>query len=166
MKPPHIRAFGFTLIELVIVVIILSTLSAIALPRVVDMRQRSRVAVIEGVTGTMRSTIHTIRMKARVTGLSPVASNPSSSSDQTSFVIETELGTSEVDWRNLCPESQAEVGDALSMGDYISLPSSSGDLIVAIDNQYTRVGYDLDPGGCFVSYDSFACSVTTDLTGC
>ena len=88
-------------------------------------------------------------------------------------MIETEVGRSEVDWRNLCPESQAEVADALTMLDYISLQaSSSGSLRTFVDNRFTRVGFNLpsDPGpGCYVEYDSFGfpdCTVTTVTAGC
>jgi len=165
MNPKYSKMFGFTLIELLLAVIILAILSAFALPRFVDLRQNAKTAVVEGVAGTMNSTVHIVQMKARASGLSPVSSNPGGSS-QTEFVIDTELGSSEVDWRNLCPESQAEVGDALSMADYISMSDASGELIVDVDNRYTEVGYDLSSGGCYVSYDSFACTVTTDLIGC
>lgn len=158
-------AAGFTLIELVLVTVILSILAAFALPRVVNLESTARAAVLESVAGTMHSTINIVKLTARAQGLSPVATNPGGT-EQLNYAIETEAGISEVDWRNLCPESQAEVGDRLTMADYISMSHPDGDLLVDINNQSTTVGYNLAPGGCFVTYDSFACSVTQVLTSC
>ena len=172
-KVGHTRlSGGFTLVELVLVIVILGVLAAVALPRFVALSSEARVATINAVAGAMKSTVGIVRSKAYVSGLSPAASNPGGS-NQLDYVIETEVGRSEVDWRNLCPESQAEVADALTMLDYISLQaSSSGSLRTFVDNRFTRVGFNLpsDPGpGCYVEYDSFGfpdCTVTTVTAGC
>ncbi len=119
----------------------------------------------------MRSTIQIIRSAAIVNGISITTSNPG---NQSAYLIETEIGTSEVDWRNLCPESRAELGNALSMVDFINL-SSSGDLSTVVTNRYTLIGYDIQgsgaptTNGCYVTYDSFgdpSCTVTAVLTDC
>ncbi|GAA3915044.1 hypothetical protein GCM10022277_06990 [Litoribacillus peritrichatus] len=134
---------GFTLIELVMVIVILGVLSAFALPRFADLSSSAKIATLQGIEGSMRATISIIRSKAYVNGLSITSSNPG---DQSAYIIETEAGTSEVDWRNLCPESQAELGDALSMIDHIDL-SESGGLTKIVNNQYTRIGYDIRGSG-------------------
>jgi prepilin-type N-terminal cleavage/methylation domain-containing protein len=48
---------GFTLIELVIVIVILGILAAVAIPKYEDMREQARVATMKGQLGSIRSAI-------------------------------------------------------------------------------------------------------------
>jgi len=146
-------------------------LVAFAVPKFGDLSSSARVATLESIEGAMRSTISIVRSKAHVNGLSIAAANPPS---QAGYIVETEAGTSEVDWRNLCPESRAELGDALNMADHIDL-SESGDLTTIISNRYTRIGYDIQgsgpptANGCYVTYDSFGdpnCTVSLVTADC
>lgn len=161
---------GFTLIELILVIVILGILSAVALPKFSDISSTAKTATIEGIAGAMKSTIGVIRSKAYVQGLSVTTANPG---DQSAYLVTTEAGTSEVDWRNLCPESIAELADSLEMADHIDL-SLTGGLQVITNNQYTKVGYNMisiaaTAVGCYVLYDSFGapnCTVTVVTNDC
>lgn len=162
---------GFTLIELVLVIVLLGVLAAFALPRFADLSSDARLAALASVEGTMKSTIGIVKAKARAQGLSPASTNPGGT-NQTSLIIETEAGRAEVDWRNLCPESRAESADALSMLDYLSITEGESRFSTNVTNEITQVGFNLpsEPGpDCYVEYDSFGdpnCTVTKVTDGC
>jgi len=163
---------GASLVEVLVVILIITILSVVAISKWFNLKQAAKIEVLNGIAATLRSSAYIAQMKARVKGLQPVATNPGGST-QTAFVVDFPFGSAEVDWRNLRSESRAELGDRLPMLDFIDL---SGDGIQSeFNNQYTLIDYDI-PGfsvptnqGCYVIYDSFGnpnCTVTVVTVGC
>lgn len=156
-------ASGFTLFELTLVIVLLGLLAAVAVPRFIDLSDAARSAKLDDIARTMRSTITIVKSKAAASGLSVADSNPGGNK-QNDFVVDFGWGSTEVDWRNLCPESRAEVGDNLTMLDFISVDQGTTLLETQVGNRATRVGFDL--GSCYVEYDSFACTVKVVRSDC
>ena len=162
---------GFSLVELVVVIILLGVLAAVALPRFLDTSTEAKVATLESLAGSIRSTAGLVQAKARLDGIRPYPSNPG---NQSALLIAVDGRTTEVDWRNLCPESIAELGDALNLLDFMDVQLTGG-LTAQLNNRYSLIGYDV-PGfsvptnqGCYLFYDSFGdpiCTVTVVTADC
>jgi len=165
---------GFTLIELVMVIVILGVIAALTLPRFADLSRQAKISTLEGIAGSINATTAIVRSKAYVQGLSVSGANPGAG--QSAYVVETEAGRAEVDWRNLCPESEAELADQLELIDYVDL-SGGGSIGSDSSNRYTVIGFELPSNtnnpnrttGCYVLYDSFGdpnCTVEVITPNC
>lgn len=69
MKKPLQRVSGFTLIELIVVIVILGIMAAVAGPKFVDLQSDARVSVIQGVEGSLRSAATLVYSKALIDGI-------------------------------------------------------------------------------------------------
>ena len=72
---PHYSSHsGFTLIELIVVIVILGTLAAVAVPKFVRMKQEAIVATMRGLNGALNSAATLVHSKAAAQGLVDQAS--------------------------------------------------------------------------------------------
>ena len=66
---------GFTLIELIVVIVILGILGAVALPKFVDVGSDARTSVMKGVVGSLAAANALVYAKAQVQAAGPGAVN-------------------------------------------------------------------------------------------
>lgn len=68
-KQSHRPLLGFTLMELLLVILILAMLSAVAIPTYVYLSRQARVASITALAGNVSSAMHLVRLSAIVNNM-------------------------------------------------------------------------------------------------
>lgn len=92
-----IEVKGFTLIELIIVVVILGVIMAVSVPKYMDMKLQAQNAVASGITGTLNSAEHIVFLKSKL-----------DNSDYTCDIVKSNVIVSGVDeWNVSCGEDKA-----------------------------------------------------------
>lgn len=67
-QAPH-KESGFTLIELILVIVILGVLTVLAVPKFSDMSQNARIQTLKAIEGNIKASMAIIHTKALIQGL-------------------------------------------------------------------------------------------------
>lgn len=144
---------GFTLIELIIVIVILGILSVTAAPKFLDLSSDARVSVLKSIAGNMKSISSMVNMKGNI-------QNTPNTGPDAQRAIRTNLGLVDAWYRY--PETLGEQGVGLGIVELISLESE--DIKVFSEDRSNndcwsiRVGY--NESTCYVQYKE-ACDANT-----
>ncbi|ARN73179.1 type II secretion system protein [Oceanicoccus sagamiensis] len=69
LSPSHSKQQGFTLIELVAVIVLLGILAVIALPKFINLSDDAHLAVVQGTAGALQIGVKNIEALSQVTGV-------------------------------------------------------------------------------------------------
>ncbi|MEZ8513516.1 type II secretion system protein [Vibrio splendidus] len=129
------RQGGFTLIELVVVIVILGILAVTAAPRFLNLQDDARTSSLEGLKGAMAGAAGIVYGKAAIDGLEAVSSGRAVSGANGND-INVVFGYPEA--------SSAGIGNAVSglVDDWTVISSGTGTIAYGFDNNTT----------CFVTY--------------
>ena len=137
---------GFTLIELVAVIVLLGVLAVTALPRFIDLRGDARRGVLESVAASMQSAAVQVYAKALMQDSLAAADTVNDNGD----TIETRFGYPQA---NAADAANDDIDDLVDISGDESLIFQDGGGAVR------RVGYDADGDGrvtddnCFIIYN-------------
>lgn len=133
---------GFTLIELVAVIILLGILAVTALPRFIDLQSDAKAGVLKGVKASLQGAATQIYAKSLIQG---IESSATSTVDANGKTVDVAYGY---------PQTYSATNETIK--DLVTIDSSDSPLlfeVLSAESAAIKVGYgDLSTGNCYVTY--------------
>ena len=168
MKTNKQYSGGFTLIELVVVIVILAILAATVLPRFAELSEEAHRASVRGSGGAFGSAVALV--KAQWTGIGA----PGAVDDLRGFGNET-VDVSSEGWpvstdgandpANLSAERCVQLWEAMLQSNAPTVATSTGnvDYVASLNGGDCRFTYQLDDSGNYIDYDPEEGEVFTQI---
>lgn len=142
---------GFTLIELVVVILILGLLAAVAIPRYADLAKQARVSSLNGVAGGLRGAVALVRAQYIAASMT---TSPVTMLDATTVAVSTGAPSA---------GGGFPLSSAAGIGSAMPDPSDYTVAHAAATTTYTPSG---GSATCLVTYTAATGDVVVNATGC
>ncbi|MFC4701267.1 prepilin-type N-terminal cleavage/methylation domain-containing protein [Glaciecola siphonariae] len=167
---------GFTLIELIIVIVILGILAVTAAPRFIDIQTDARKQTIVGVEAALKGAAKLVFAKAVVNGVHTLPNSDSRSEVEVAGVpVQTHLGYPDVNGYTQIQSDLSATPPVYGIDSFIDIDSTQLTVSIDASNSQMRItfaGEDPLTNDCSVTYFNANASNTSEpliftrLTGC
>jgi MSHA pilin protein MshA len=151
---------GFTLIELIIVIVILGILAVTAAPRFIDLQSDAKASTLQGVKGALQGAAQLVYAKAAIAGKATSAIDGSGSA----VADDVEINGVTIKTINGYPDAAAITSVAL-INTFVDLDpadfsviadATSNQFLITLGGASTATFSEATTAGCFVSYATAA----------